>query len=161
MFDPKSDYALNKLDPEAIVCPSVTGIHIRLTREDFASEEEFLFWKELSDGDYHSTEKAEHIHADHSRPLDALSGLTTVSPSVESVLVSQQEQREREQLRRLLLQGMDIRLSPTQRRRLWLYYVDGLTEEAIASVENVKQQSVSECLQRAKEKMKNFLKSPL
>ena len=51
MFNTQSDYALNKLDKEAIVCPSATGVHIRLTREDFASEEEFLYWKELSDSD--------------------------------------------------------------------------------------------------------------
>ena len=43
MLDPKSDYALNKVDKEAIVCPSATGVHTRLTREDFASEEEFLY----------------------------------------------------------------------------------------------------------------------
>ncbi len=29
MFDRKSDYALNKQDPEAIVCKSATGVHIR------------------------------------------------------------------------------------------------------------------------------------
>ena len=45
MFDTKSDFALNKFDKDAIVCPSATGVHIRLTREDFASEEEFLRWK--------------------------------------------------------------------------------------------------------------------
>ena len=56
MFDKRSDYALNKLDKEAIVYPSVTGVHIRLTREDFASEEEFLYWKKLSDGDYKDIE---------------------------------------------------------------------------------------------------------
>ena len=58
MFDPKSDYALNKKDQEAIVCPSATGVHIRLTREDFASEEEFLRWKAWSDGDYKGIESA-------------------------------------------------------------------------------------------------------
>ena len=41
MFDRNSDYALNKKDPDAIVCKSATGIHIRLTRLDFSSQEEF------------------------------------------------------------------------------------------------------------------------
>ena len=41
MFDRNSDYALNKKDPDAIVCKSATGIHIRLTRADFSSAEEF------------------------------------------------------------------------------------------------------------------------
>ena len=37
MFDSQSDYALNKVDKDAIVCPSVTGGHVRLTLEDFLS----------------------------------------------------------------------------------------------------------------------------
>ena len=41
MFDRNSDYALNKKDPDAIVCKSSTGVHIRLTRLDFSSQEEF------------------------------------------------------------------------------------------------------------------------
>ena len=45
MFDRRSDYALNKQDPEAIVYKSVTDIHIRLTRYDFSSPEEFEAWK--------------------------------------------------------------------------------------------------------------------
>ena len=49
MFDHKSDYALNKLNPDAIVHKSATGAHIRLAPEDFNSNEEFLKWKELSD----------------------------------------------------------------------------------------------------------------
>lgn len=51
MFDTKSDYALNKRGKSAIVCSSATGAHIRLTREDFASEEAFKRWKSWSDQD--------------------------------------------------------------------------------------------------------------
>lgn len=61
MFDRKSDFALNKKDPDAIVYKSSTGVHIRLTRLDFASLEEFEKWKHWSDEDYHSTEKANHV----------------------------------------------------------------------------------------------------
>ena len=46
MFDRSSDYALNKKDPEAIVCKSATGVHIRLTRNYFSSEAEFEKWKQ-------------------------------------------------------------------------------------------------------------------
>ena len=54
MFDRNSDYALNKKDPDAIVCKSATGIHIRLTRADFSSAEEFEKWKRWSDENYHA-----------------------------------------------------------------------------------------------------------
>ena len=56
MFDSKSDYALNKLDREAIVCKTACGAYVRLTEADFSSREEFLRWKEISDQDYHDTE---------------------------------------------------------------------------------------------------------
>ena len=52
MFDKKNDYFINKREADSIVCKSVTGTYIRLTREDFSSEEEFQKWKEWSDKDY-------------------------------------------------------------------------------------------------------------
>ena len=45
---------------------------VRLTREDFASEEEFLKWKSLSDEDYHASEKEAHVYANHTLALDEL-----------------------------------------------------------------------------------------
>ena len=49
MFDTKSDYSLNKSDPDVIICRNADGVHIRLTREDFDSEKEFQKWKDWSD----------------------------------------------------------------------------------------------------------------
>ena len=63
MFNRKSSYALNKKDPNAIVYMDANEAIIRLTREDFASEEEFLKWKSLSDADYHASEKEDHVYA--------------------------------------------------------------------------------------------------
>ena len=60
MFNRKSSYALNKKDPNTIVYIDANDVIIRLTREDFASEEEFLKWKSLSDADYHASEKEDH-----------------------------------------------------------------------------------------------------
>ena len=157
MFNPKSDYALNKLDKDAIVCPSATGIHIRLTRENFVSEDEFLRWKAVSDEDYRKTECAEHIQSKNTLSLTGLFDVTTAVVSPETLLIHQQEQVEREQLRQLLIAGMDSCLTITQHRRLWLYCVDNLTEEQIALAEKVTQQSVSECIASAKKKILKFL----
>lgn len=41
MFDPESDFALNKKDPEAIVYIDAAGTLTRLTSADFSSIEEF------------------------------------------------------------------------------------------------------------------------
>ena len=57
MFNRKSSYALNKKDPDAIVYMDANEVIVRLTREDFASEKEFLKWKALSDEDYHASER--------------------------------------------------------------------------------------------------------
>lgn len=62
MFNRKSIYALNKKDPNALVYTDADGNLIRLTRDDFASEEEFLCWKKVSDADYHGEEKADHLY---------------------------------------------------------------------------------------------------
>ena len=72
MFNRKSSYALNKKDPDAIVYMDANEVIIRLTREDFASEEEFLKWKFLSDEDYHASEKEAHVYANHTLALDEL-----------------------------------------------------------------------------------------
>ncbi|MBD5457181.1 MAG: sigma-70 family RNA polymerase sigma factor [Lachnospiraceae bacterium] len=161
MFDPKSDYALNKMDPEAIVYIDSRGTLIRLTVENFASPEEFQRWKKWSDGDYHKIDNAGISLSKRTLSLDGLSEQAMAVQSPEDILIILQEQQEREELRRLLMKGVDSCLTQSQRRRLWLYCVDGLSEEAIALAENVRQQSVSECLSRAKDNLKKFLTSPL
>ena len=161
MFDPKSDYALNKMAPNAIVYMDAAGEETRLTRADFSSLEEFQRWKAWSDENYHDTEKANHVFYNHTRSLHGLSEKAIAVPSPEDAIMEDQEQQERRKLRRMLMEGLGSCLTPAQRRRLWLYCVDGLTEEAIALAENVKQQSVAECLWRAKEKLKKFLNPPL
>ena len=88
MFDTKSDFALNKFDRDAIVCRSVTGVHIRLTRADFASEEEFLRWKVWSDGDYYDTEKDGRDFYDNGIPLDPRVDKLGAVPSIEAGILA-------------------------------------------------------------------------
>ena len=161
MFDPKSDYALNKMAPDAIVYKDAAGEVTRLTQADFPSLEEFQQWKAWSDENYHDTEKASHIYYNHTRSLHGLSEQAIAVQSPEDTVMEAEDRRERQELCQMLLEGLDSYLTPVQRRRLWLYCVDGLTEDAIALAENVKQQSVAECLWRAKEKLKKFLNPPL
>ena len=137
MFNTQSDYALNKLDKDAIVCPSATGVHIRLTREDFASEEEFLYWKELSDSDYHKRELAGW---NDSRSLSLETQRDCPLMSAEDIvfapyLAAEQRRRLLEQVRRCLTEK--------QYRRLCLYYLEGKTEAEIAVLEGVGQRRIS------------------
>ena len=59
MYNKKSDYALNRKNKEAIVSRNAAGEYIKLTKEEFASEEEFAHWKEWSDEDYRREYNAE------------------------------------------------------------------------------------------------------
>ena len=158
MFDPKSDYALNKKDHEAIVCPSATGVHIRLTRENFASEDEFQRWKAWSDESYHQIENAGINFSKRTLSLHGLSEQATVVQSPEDILIEELDNQERQELRRLLLEGLDNCLNPTQRRRLWMYCVEDLTLRQIADAENVHYTCIYDSLIAAKKRLKNFLK---
>ena len=65
MFNRKSIYALNKKDPDAIVYMDANEVIVRLTREDFASEEEFLKWKSWSDENYHTEDNQDVVEGEH------------------------------------------------------------------------------------------------
>ena len=158
MFDRRSDYALNKQDPEAIVCKSVTDIHIRLTRYDFSSPEEFEAWKKWSDEDYHEIERQDHIYHNHTLTLDDLTEIVLATLSPEEEVIDGQDRMIREQLYRALRDALENQLTTAQRQRLWLYAVDGLTEDEIASREQIRQQSVSRRINAAKKILKKFLK---
>ena len=160
MFDRKSDYSLNKQDPDSIVCKSSTGVHIRLTRLDFASPEEFERWKRWSDEDYHDTEKADHVYSNHTVSVDKLVEVSITVISPEDELMEVFSRQEQEELYRRLETGLETCLTPAQRRRLWMY-LEGTTENRIAEIEAVCQQSISDSLRAAIKKLKNFFKNTL
>ena len=158
MFDTRSDFSLNKADADAIVCPSVTGVHIRLTREDFSSEEEFQRWKMWSDENYYQIDRDDVNLSKRSLPLHDLAEKAAAVQSPEDALIELLDNQERQALRHLLMEGLDRCLTPTQRRRLWMYCVENLTLRQIAAVENVHNRSVFDSLAAAKRRLKNFLK---
>lgn len=159
MFNRKSIYALNKKDPNAIVYTDAEGNLIRLTRDDFFREEEFLRWKKMSDADYHGEEKADHLYYDGTLSLEGLSEEAIATPSAEEGYIAEINLSERQLLGKLLLEGMGNQLTELQRKRLWLYCVSGMTEQEIASSEGIAQQNVSKSIASAKKKIKKFLKN--
>lgn len=160
MFDTKSDFALNKLDRDAIVCRSVTGIHIRLTREDFASEEEFFRWKVWSDGDYYDTEKDGRGFYDNSLPLDPRVDKLGAVPSVEADILTMLDAAEAsvEQTRRTaaLIEQIKSCLTGTQYRRLWMLYAQKMNVTAIAKAEGISKASASRSISAALKNISAF-----
>jgi DNA-directed RNA polymerase specialized sigma subunit len=156
MFNRKSSYALNKKDPNAIVYMDANEAIIRLTREDFASEEEFLKWKSLSDADYHASEKEDHVYANHTLALDELSEEAASIPAAD-VCMEQAHDRVAE-IRRSTQKVTQIRkhLTDTQFRRMWMYFVDGMTIDEIGKVEDVSHQAISLNITAAIRKIKKY-----
>ncbi len=156
MFDKNSLHALNKNEPDAIVYSSVNGNAMRLTREDFSSDDEFQRWKTWLDADFHREEKDDHVYANHTRPLEEPHCSDTVAPSAEDVIVAQEEQRERKNLHTALTAALDSHLTEPQRRRLWQHCIKGLTVRQIADKEKTSFQNVAKTIVRAKRNLKKF-----
>lgn len=156
MFESKNIYVLNKKDANAIVYEDADGNIIRLTREHFSSENEFLRFKAWSDEEYHNAEKERHIYADNILSLEWLSEEAVAITSVEDAYLAQISEQERKAVCCLLMDGFNYCLTDVQRRRLWLYVVDGMTLEEIATVENVTHQSVSESILKARKKIQDY-----
>lgn len=157
MFDKKSDYAQNKRQKDAIVYKSVTG-SVRLTRADFASKEEFQKWKGWSDGDYRATEQAGRSFYDNTIPFNSKLETLGAVLSVEEEIFRRLEETEYRWLSAALITQLMSRLTEKQYRRLWLYYVENLSERDIAAIEHVGQQRVSNSILSGKKTIENFFK---
>ena len=103
MFNKKSEYAQNKREKDSIIYISVNG-RIRLTRADFASEEEFLRWKQWSDEDYYETERRGRGYYDNGVPLDENISAAGAVASAEDEYFREQMADEIEATRKALCQ---------------------------------------------------------
>lgn len=156
MFNKNSVYAQNKRDAEAIVCPDILGEPQRLTKEAFISEEEFLFWKRWSDENYHEWDNGDVTEAKHTVSLFETSDPALAIPDPEERFILYVEQMERGKTSAELVSQIRGILTERQFRRLWLYCVEGLTQEIIARHEAVGQQRISVSIAAAKKRLKKF-----
>lgn len=156
MFNRKSSYALNKKDPNAIVYMDANEAIIRLTREDFASEEEFLKWKVWSDEDYHTEDNRDVVEDKHNMSIDTLSEAALSIPAIDVVMDCQHENSARHRMASAMVSQIRGKLTDTQFRRLWMYYVDGMTVDEIGAAEGVSHQAVSLNIAAAIRKIKKY-----
>ena len=156
MVNKNSIYALNKKDPDAIVYPSANGKLIRVTREDFPSEDEFLAFKKWSDENFHEEEKLDHREANHVLSVDDLSEAALAVPAADVIMERQHERAEKRKIASDMVVKLKDKLTDIQFRRLWMYHVEGKTEEEIAEIEGVAQQQVSKAILAAEKKIKKF-----
>ena len=156
MFNKNSLYALNKRDPDAIVYPTADGKTVRITREDFPSEEEFLAFKAWSDENFHKEDNRDVTENRYRVSLDDLSEAALAVPAIDVVMDQKQQRAEQKRKASDMVVQLKDKLTETQFRRLWMYHVDGMSEEEIASVEGSSQQAISLSLLAAEKKIKKF-----
>ena len=156
MFEKSSFYAANKYDKDAIVCPDANGELVRLTKEFFQSESDFLYWKSISDEDYHARDNADTEEEKHTVPLGVDAEIVSAVPGPEEWLIAQIDHAERGKTSMELLCLIQGIVTPTQYRRLVLYYGQGFVQQTIAEIEKVGQQRVSKSLHAARRKIKKF-----
>lgn len=149
-------YALNKKDPDAIVYMDANEVIVRLTREDFASEEEFLKWKSWSDGNYHTEDNQDVVEGKHNTSIDGLSEAAFSIPAIDMVMDRKHEKAERRRVASTMVSQIRDKLTETQFRRLWMYYVDGMTVDEIGRIEGIRHQNISKSIGSAIKKIKKF-----
>ena len=153
MFNRKSSYALNKKDVNAIVYIDANENIIRLTREDFSSEEEFQRWKAWSDENYHTEDNRDVVEGKHNMSIDDLSEAALAIPAIDVVMDRQYEKSERRRQASAMVSQIRDKLTETQFRRLWMYLVDGLDTYEIGEIEGVDHQRISKSILAAKKKI--------
>lgn len=156
MPEKMSIYTLNKKDPEAIVYTDSDKRIIRLTRADFETEEDFLKWKAWSDDDYHLEEKRDHLEDNHTASLPMWLEQLGASDGPETILEMQSEHRRRERDTAEMVLRIKSYLTEKQFRRLWMYFVEGMTEDMIAVKEQRSQQAISKSIVAARKKVFRF-----
>ena len=153
MFDNKSDYALNKKDQDSIVYSGSDGHVARITRADFSSEEEFLFWKSWSDADYKESDYADSYYHRHTMGLDAIGDNAGNIPSPEGMLLYKTEREEQVQEAKELVRLIAESLTEVQFRRLWLHRVHKENVRSIAKKEGVVHSCVVASIKSAERKI--------
>ena len=81
-------------DMVTIVYSGIDGNMVRIKKEDFSSEEEFLFWKSWSDADYKETDYADSYYHWHMVGLDTIGDSAGTIPSPEEMLLFKEDRDE-------------------------------------------------------------------
>lgn len=156
MFKKDSLYSINKKNPDAVVYKFANGDESRITRADFATEDEFLAFKAWSDEDLHIEDKREVLAGIRQVSIDDISEAAISTPAVDVVMERQHQRAEQRRKASEMVVQLKDKLTETQFRRLWMYHVDGLDTYEIAEIEGNTHQAVSKSIIAAEKKLKKF-----
>lgn len=154
----KDIYTMNHRDPEAIVYLDSDGHVIRLTRDDFSSEEEFRRWKDWSDQQYQQEVRQEKGYWDRKVTIGEFDQRQDAPTNSEALLLEREERMMQKKAALVVTRNIRKLLTKNQYRRLWLYGVLHMTEEEIGQQENVSHQAVSKSLRSAMRRIRKYIK---
>ena len=158
-----SDYAANK-NSQNIVYRFVDGT-IEITLESYLlenpgkTENDFYALKTLSDSIYLKQDREHYRQTWKDISIECLNegdALSVISP--EEYIFGQFTRVETMEWRREVGLHIFKKLTETQKKRYWMYHVDGLTLREIADKDGAKFQSVAESIMAAEKKINIFLK---
>ena len=156
MFKKDSLYSINKKNPDAVVYKFANGEQSLVTRADFATEEEFLAFKDWSDEDLHTEDKRDVLAGIRQVSIDDISEAAISTPAVDVVMERQHQRAEQRRKASEMVVQLKDKLTETQFRRLWMYHVDGLDTYEIAEIEGNTHQAVSKSIIAAEKKIKKI-----
>ena len=151
-------YAMNRQDPNAIVYLDSDGSTIRLTREDFSTEEEFQKWKEWSDQQYLQESRQEKNYWDRKVTIKEFDQRQGSPADSETLLLEHEDRMAQKRAAQIVTKDIQRLLTKNQYRRLWLYGVMHMTEEEIGRLENVSHQAVSKSLRSAMRRIRKYIR---
>lgn len=149
----QSDFEKILKNKGAIVYPAANGPTVFLNAKFFDSQDEFAFWKSISDEDYRIRETAERRERTHTVPISDLPEELTAVQSAESALIARLDvSLDQEQLRTILSKLRSI-LTERQLRRYWLCVVCGHSRKELAAQEGVSSTAVVKSIRQAKSRI--------
>ena len=180
-FDRQSDYALNKKTEDLVYVyangesdvytkekdPSgaPTGRIIlkhkgengswssRILRNDEMGAEQFDALKIFSDNNLHEIDKSDVREYRNTVPLDELGDLVCEPEEDDPA----EDAQERKYKLSDAIDVMDGCLTPVQKRRMMMYYYDGMTMDKIAAAEGVKRHPVWKSIRASDKKVKKYI----
>lgn len=96
------------------------------------------------------------VEGKHNTPIDDLSEAAFSIPAIDVVMERKHEKAERRRVASVMVSQIRDKLTETQFRRLWMYYVDGMTVDEIGRIEGISHQNISKSIGAAMKKIKNI-----
>ena len=90
--------------------------------------------------------------------IDDLSEAALAIPAIDVVMDRQYEKSERRRMAFAMVSQIRDKLTETQFRRLWMYFVDGMTIDEIGEIEGISHQNISKSIGSAMKKIKKFFR---